>query len=100
MAPEVESFRQFRNHFLLTNPVGKSFVRFYYKHSPYYANLIAQSEVAREAVRVFLWPLLVFAKVSLVFGFWLTVVFSALSALGIYEVYRRFFLGRRFRGEL
>jgi hypothetical protein len=100
MAPEVESFRQFRNHFLLSNPVGKAFVRFYYAHSPYYANLIAESEVAKAVVRAALWPLLIFARVTLVFGFWLTVAFFGLGALGIFEIYRRFFLGRRFRGEL
>ncbi|KYG67121.1 hypothetical protein AZI86_08915 [Bdellovibrio bacteriovorus] len=100
MAPEVESFREFRNHFLLTNPIGKAFVRAYYKHSPYFANLIAESEIAKAVVRAALWPLLVFARVSLVFGFWMTLFFTAVSGLGIYEVYRRFFVNRRFRGEL
>jgi hypothetical protein len=100
MAPEVESFRQFRNQYLMTNPVGKAFVHFYYKHSPYYANLIAESEVAKAAVRAALWPILLFARVALVFGFWITLAFAGLCALGIYEIYRRFFIGRRFRGEL
>lgn len=100
MAPEVQSLREFRNHFLLTNPVGKSFVRAYYKHSPYFANMIAESEVAKAIVRMALWPLLLFARVSLVFGFWMTLLFTAVGALGLYEIYRRFFVGRRMRGEL
>lgn len=100
MAPEVESFRQFRNNFLLTNTIGKTFVRLYYQHSPYFANLIAQSEVAKAVVRAALWPILIFARVALVFGFWMTLLLTALGGFGIYEVYRRFFVLRRFRGEL
>ncbi len=100
MAPEVESFREYRNHFLLTNPLGKAFVKFYYKHSPYYANLIAESEGAKAVVRAALWPVLLFARVSLVFGVWMTVILTAASGLVFFEVYRRFFLGRRVKGEL
>jgi len=68
MAPQVKIFRQFRNTFLLTNDWGKRFVRFYYKHSPPYAHVIAESAVLRAVSRVVLWPLLGYAWLSLRFG--------------------------------
>lgn len=82
MAPEVQSFRDFRNKYLFSSSAGKEFVRFYYKHSPFYANLIAQSDVARATVRLALWPLLLFAKVSVNFGLWAGILF-AMSTLGL-----------------
>ncbi|WP_373998822.1 CFI-box-CTERM domain-containing protein [Bdellovibrio bacteriovorus] len=100
MAPEVESFREFRNKFLLPSKWGKAFVKFYYKHSPYYANLIAESEVAKAAVRAALWPLLLFARASVALGFWTAFALLSLGGVTIYGLYRRLILGRRFRGEL
>lgn len=100
MAPEVQSFREFRNKFLLSNSLGKAFVKFYYKHSPYYAHLIAESEVAKTGVRVALWPLLLFARMSVAFGFWLTLLILSLGTLSTFEIYRRLVMGKNFRGEL
>jgi len=93
MAPEVQSFRDFRNRYLLTNTWGRAFVKFYYKHSPYYANLIAESEVAKALVRGALWPLLLFARLSVAWGLLVTaLVFTAVAgAVGV--IWRR-----RFRG--
>lgn len=100
MAPEVQNFREFRNRFLLNSSFGRKFVTFYYKHSPFYANLIAESEIARSAVRVALWPLLFFARMSVAFGFWSTVLILSVALWSFVELYRRLILGRRFRGEL
>ncbi len=69
MAPQVDAFRQFRNRFLLGNSLGKSFVRFYYDHSPKYAKIIAESETLRAMARFALWPLLAFVSLTLHFGF-------------------------------
>ncbi|MEN0058499.1 MAG: CFI-box-CTERM domain-containing protein [Bdellovibrio sp.] len=99
MAPEVQSFRDFRNQFLLTSSWGKSFVKFYYEHSPYYANLIAQSELAKGLVRLGLWPLLVFAKMSVAFGFWAALGFLVAFLVTARELWRRFFFGK-LRGEM
>ena len=68
MAPQVETFRQFRNVYLLTNKWGTAFVRFYYKHSPKYARFIAQSTTLRAIARAFLWPVLAYAWLSLHVG--------------------------------
>lgn len=69
MAPEVQSFREFRNKFLLTSSLGKDFVHFYYEHSPKYANIIAKNDFLRASVRAALWPVLGFAKLSVAVGF-------------------------------
>ncbi len=68
MATEVQTFRDFRDKYLLTNPWGVKFVKFYYAHSPKYANYIAQSETLRAAARGVLWVPLMMSKVSLKIG--------------------------------
>jgi hypothetical protein len=98
MAPEVQSFRDFRNRYLFSSSMGKEFVRFYYKHSPFYANLIAQNDVARATIRVMLWPLLLFAKVSVQFGLWAGILLLLSSAGLVVLAYRRLNL-RRTRGH-
>ncbi len=100
MAPEVQSFREFRNKFLLTNSWGRTFVKLYYKYSPYYANMIAQNETAKTVIRGMLWPLLFFARMSVTFGFWTTFLILSMAVLSFIELYRRLILGRHLRGEL
>jgi hypothetical protein len=75
LAPEVKTFRAFRNAILLQNKLGRSFVSFYYEHSPYYANFIAENDTLRSVARGLLWPLAIFAKLSLDVGL--------LNAIGI-----------------
>ena len=43
MAPQVNVFRRFRDRFLIPTKLGRRFVRFYYKHSPKYAEIIAKN---------------------------------------------------------
>lgn len=100
MAPEVQSFRDFRNKYLLNNSVGTRFVKFYYKHSPFYAEWISHNEFAKTAVRVALWPLLFFARLSVTFGLWTTLLILTLAGVSAYEMYRRWFRVRKVRGVL
>ena len=79
MASEVETFRQFRNHFLIPYEFGRDLIRAYYELSPPAANFIAQSEVLKFAARVFLYPFYFFSLLSLKFGF----LFALLSAVMI-----------------
>lgn len=65
---KVQTFRDFRNKFLLSNKIGRQLVKFYYKHSPRYAHMIAKSESARGMARIALSPIWLFAKASLKFG--------------------------------
>ncbi len=51
----------FRDKVLLTNPLGEAFVKAYYKLSPPIAEVIADSEPLKAAVRVALKPLVVVA---------------------------------------
>lgn len=68
MASEVQTFRDFRDKYLLTHPLGVKFVKFYYAHSPKYANYIAQSETLRAVARGVLWVPLMMSKISLKIG--------------------------------
>ena len=90
MAPQVETFRQFRNEFLLKHDLGIRFVRFYYKHSPKYAAMIAESAVLRAAARATLWPVLGFAWLSLQIGT------SAAAALIVMVLMSLYLVGRRY----
>ena len=53
----VMVLREFRDHFLLTNPVGELFVGLYYTYSPPMADYIAHSATLRAFVRFSLIPL-------------------------------------------
>lgn len=59
----VQVFREFRDRYLLTNKMGKNFVRWYYAHSPKYAQIIAKSEVLKTITRIMLSPLYLFALI-------------------------------------
>jgi hypothetical protein len=64
-APAVKTLRQFRNHFLMTNDLGRKFVQTYYKYSPKYAHWIQQNDTLKATVRYALAPLWGFAWLSL-----------------------------------
>jgi len=53
----VKTLRQFRDSRLLTNRPGRAFVRWYYRHSPSYADYIRRRPAARMFVRTLLRPL-------------------------------------------
>ncbi|MCM2280389.1 MAG: hypothetical protein NDI61_00925 [Bdellovibrionaceae bacterium] len=82
MANQVRTFRQFRNRFMLTNKLGRAFVRAYYKFGPTAARFIAQNEVYRAASRVALQPLLAYAWLSLKLGAWTALMLTAFVILG------------------
>ncbi|HOC03432.1 MAG TPA: hypothetical protein PKK91_08140, partial [bacterium] len=75
--------RQFRDNYLLTNPAGRAFVRWYYLHSPRYASIIAQSAGLRAITRIMLMPIYALAFATLKFGalFW---IFAAGILLSIF----------------
>lgn len=60
---EIKTLRYFRDNFLVTRPIGKLFVSFYYTISPSLAGLLEKSEVSRKLVKRFiLRPVLKIAK--------------------------------------
>lgn len=68
MAPQVETFRQFRDQVLNRNWLGQTLIEFYYEHSPGLASKISQSETLRFMSRLTLWPVLSFVSLSLSVG--------------------------------
>jgi hypothetical protein len=56
MEPEVITLRRFRDVHLLTNPIGRIFVKTYYRLSPPIAEFIAQKPILKAAVRSVLRP--------------------------------------------
>ncbi len=52
----VQILREFRDRYLLTNTAGRAFVRWYYRHSPRYAAVIAGNTMLKAAVRIALMP--------------------------------------------
>jgi hypothetical protein len=68
MAGEVDTFRHFRDAYLIPTKLGFQFVRWYYEHGPVYAKFIAQSDTYRAIARGALWLPLQFAKLSLDYG--------------------------------
>ncbi len=88
MAPEVQTFRNFRDTFLVPYKWGRKFVLFYYKHSPYYADIIAQNETLRAISRTLLWPLWLYAQISLKFGALLANGLTLLFLLSLAQLLR------------
>lgn len=57
MHPKVNTLRQLRDRYLLTNALGRVFVDIYYRTSPPLAAVIARHDWLRTGVRTLLWPL-------------------------------------------
>jgi len=51
-APEVLVFREFRDKYLLKNAFGSSFVKIYYKYSPYLANKLKKHMLINRLVKM------------------------------------------------
>ena len=59
---KIDALRRFRDHFLMSYSLGRSFVSFYYETSPYFARKIEKSEFLKSAARVFLSPLIAISE--------------------------------------
>ncbi len=68
MAPEVRTFRLFRDRVLLSSGAGRMFVSLYYRLSPALAAVIARSPSLRSAARFFLAPASCIAGFSVAAG--------------------------------
>jgi len=64
MAEELEILREFRDEYLLTNPVGKSLVEFYYKVSPPMAQFITEHPSLKPVARVGLAPAVALSTIA------------------------------------
>jgi parallel beta-helix repeat protein len=64
MAEEIQTLREFRDEYLLTNPVGQAFVDFYYRVSPPIAQFITEHPSLKPMVRVGLLPAVVISTIA------------------------------------
>ncbi|MRJ06930.1 MAG: hypothetical protein C6I01_05365 [Epsilonproteobacteria bacterium] len=62
LEPHVMTLRNFRDRFLLTNPLGREFVKLYYRYSPPIAQYIRDKEGLKIVVRALLTPLVLFIE--------------------------------------
>ena len=62
MAEEVQILCAFRDKYLMTYAIGRTFVRFYYRYSPKVADIIRRNEYLKRVVREGLKPLIWIAK--------------------------------------
>ena len=83
MDPHVKILRHFRNRYLKTSRLGRTFVNFYYKQSPAIAKAIQSNESLRQAVRTALLPVVGLSWVTLKLGLLPSMVlFLALAVFG------------------
>ena len=64
MAKEIEILREFRDKYLMTNPVGKGLVEFYYRVSPPIGEFITKHPSLKPIVRVGLLPVVAMSTVA------------------------------------
>ncbi|GEM_PF-941027 len=86
--PQVKLLREFRDRFLMTNPVGRAFVNLYYHLSPSLARFIAGHEGLRTIVRWTLLPVVGLSYMALNLGLMATVTLSALFLAGAFVLVR------------
>lgn len=90
MEPQVDIIRQFRNRYLLPHGWGRSFVRWYYKTSPPFADYIAKNELLRAGTRAILWPVVLLSSLAVEYGLIVTslvvLVALLLMKLGLARV--------------
>lgn len=83
LEPKINTFRHFRNEFLIYNRLGRKFVYGYYHYGPYAARWIADRDWARTVARAGLWPLWAFANLSLKIGLERAVVVTLMLLIGL-----------------
>ncbi len=68
LAPVVKTLRQWRDQFLLPYHFGRAFVRYYYRHSPYFAVRIRNSPMLKHITQAALIPVWSVAWLMLNYG--------------------------------
>ena len=64
MAEEIQILRDFRDEYLLTNPVGQTLVDFYYRNSPPIAEFITEHPSLKSIVRAGLLPVVAMSTIA------------------------------------
>lgn len=90
MAAQIDTLREVRDEYLLSNVAGTAFTDMYYRISPTVADAVAQSPVLAATVRVLLVPVVFLGKVAMAMPFLTACVGLSLGA---------FFMMRRRAGR-
>jgi uncharacterized repeat protein (TIGR01451 family) len=85
LEPHVMALREFRDRYLQRSTLGRAIVRFYYRHSPPAAAIIARHEALRFGVRMLLTPLVMMIE----FPGWAGTLLAMVGALLITRHRRR-----------
>lgn len=88
METHVQILRDFRDRYMLTNKMGRTFVDLYYKHSPRAANVIAKHDTLRTVIKYSLLPAVGASWLMLNFGALFTISFAAFLFLMIFGFVR------------
>ena len=88
LAPHIKVLSRFRDHFLLTNGIGKCFVRFYNTYSPPMADFIKKHDRLRVMVRLCLIPLVGGSWLALKIGPVFTMLFMLFFGIGLIGLVR------------
>ena len=92
LEPHVQVLRDFRDRYLLTNSIGKSFVGLYYTFSPPIADFIVKNGALRAATRVALYPVAGFRYIPPHFSYTRNIVvflvMLAMLAVMIHRVFK------------
>ena len=89
LEPHVKVLREFRDKYLLTNPLGKVFVNFYYTYSPPVAEFIREHETLRVVVRALLTPLVYTIEYPYISLSIMLLIILSIVALKRYFLYER-----------
>jgi len=91
----VRILRDFRDKYLMPSKLGRALVDIYYKYSPVIADLIAEHNVLKIAVRISLLPLVAFSYSMLNFGPIITA--DMLILIFVLPIFSIWFFRRRLR---
>jgi endonuclease YncB( thermonuclease family) len=85
--PYVKILRKFRDKYLLTNKIGRKFVRIYYSYSPVIAGYILKHDSLKVITRLSLLPVIGLSWVILTFGPGITIVIIMILSGGLIGIF-------------
>jgi endonuclease YncB( thermonuclease family) len=84
--PHVKILRQFRDKHLLTNKLGRRFVRIYYSYSPVMAEYISKHDYLKAMIRFSLLPIIGLSWVALRIGSIATLTMAIIFGIGLFLI--------------
>ncbi|MFC2167706.1 CFI-box-CTERM domain-containing protein [Acidobacteriota bacterium] len=95
--PYVITLQDFRDKYLMSNKLGRMFVKLYYKYSPHIAELITNHKALRTVVRIWLVPFVAMGYSMVHFGLIKTTMMLVFSIMPLF-FFVRFYMRRSKRG--